>query len=179
MIHNFQIILIFLFIFILLGVIRVKKVSPIIIGVVIFRRVIITVMFISLLRRVRVYSIIFYIVIIGGLLILFLYFNRFAVGGVSSFRYLELLGVLNKFVYFCLFRVLTFKIEYLQMFVRENNLIKEIKNFIIERRLDSFKLVYVKFDLIVIFLLLYLLYILIIIVKILFLFKPKSIRQII
>uniref|UniRef100_A0AAU7BNE4 NADH dehydrogenase subunit 6 n=1 Tax=Leptopilina myrica (nomen nudum) TaxID=2964900 RepID=A0AAU7BNE4_9HYME len=177
--HNFQMILIFLFIFILLGVMSVKKVSPMMMGVVMFSSVIITVMFMSLLSSVSVYSMIFYMVMIGGLLILFLYFNSFAVGGVSSFSYLELLGVLNKFVYFCLFSVLTFKMEYLQMFVSENNLIKEMKNFIMESSLDSFKLVYVKFDLMVIFLLLYLLYMLIMIVKILFLFKPKSMRQMI
>lgn len=176
--YNFYLILIFIILLIIVRLIRIEERHPIMIGVSIFIITIIVILVIRVINKIRVYSIIFYIVIIGGILILFLYFNRFATDGVIIIRYFDLLNTLNKLLTLCLIYVIISKIDYFKRLVRINDSIIEIKNFVLERNLNSFKLIYIKFDLIIVFILLYLLYLLVIVVKVLFLFKPKSIRQI-
>nr|QLO81938.1 NADH dehydrogenase subunit 6 [Leptopilina syphax] len=177
MMYNFYLILIFIIILILVSLVSIEESHPMMMGVAMFIVTMMVILVMSIINKMSVYSMIFYMVMIGGILILFLYFNSFATDGVIIISYFDLLNTLYKFFTLCLIYVTMSKMDYFKSLISGNDSISEMKNFVLESNFNSFKLIYIKFDLMMIFILLYLLYLLVMVVKILFLFKPKAMRQ--
>lgn len=185
---NFLKIYLFLIIFIwainiLLIPIKIKNLHPLILGLIILIYSILISLNLNIFNKSRIYSIIIFLIIVGGFLILFLYFNRFAINNKiiininSLIRFLYKILLINILILIIIYKnnlfniILFLNIKLLEIFP-----IIKINFIINETNID---LIYLKFYNLTLFLIIYLLYTLIIIVKIIFYLNPKSIRQLI
>nr|UZT67498.1 NADH dehydrogenase subunit 6 [Trybliographa sp. ZJUH 20220008] len=174
-------ILLIIFIMLLLIPGNFKGVHPLMMGSVMLSVSIVVSLNMNIFNKSSIYSMIMYLIVIGGFLILFLYFNSFAINNKVMFS----MGVNVLYLYKCfmlmmLFFLVFIKINNFNMLIFINNKILETLNLLGMINLKNNKdlnLVYFKFSVLVMFGMFYLLYVLILVVKILFFYNPKSIRQ--
>lgn len=178
LVFNLYIYLILFIIFIVVILLSLKNIHPLMIGIFLILQVFCVVLLLGFFFCSRFYSIILYLIIVGGILILFLYFNRFA---LNNKVILIKVGVLN-FLFKIFFLILIifyliYSYDERRIILFLNDTIFEIKGKILNY---DFRLtyVYLKFRILIFFIILYLLFVLILVVKILLFYKTKRMRQI-
>ena len=178
--NYFIILIIIITIIILLIPSYLKNIHPLFIGRILLLYSILITSNLNLFNKNHLYSIITYLIIVGGLLILFLYFNRFAINNKIIFNNNIILIYFYKIILIIIIIILfIYKLNLINLFLFVNNSIIEINPLInnIKTNNNNIKLIYLKFNILTIFRIIYLLYSLIIIVKLIFSSKPKSLRK--
>lgn len=159
-----------------------KEVHPLRVGVSLLVLSIINSLQLNIFNKSRIYSMIIYLIVIGGFLILFLYFNRFVLNVKVFYRFNKLILFfyiifLFIFIWFYLF----LKLDIFSYFIFIDRKILDINKFNIiwVRNQQDLNKIYFKMNNLVIFGIIYLFYVLVIIVKVIYYFRPKSLRKII
>nr|AZL93258.1 NADH dehydrogenase subunit 6 [Gastraspis sp. ZJUH_2016016] len=164
----------------LLFMLHFNNIHPLMVGLVLLLLSIIVSLQMNLFNKSSIFSMIMYLIVIGGFLILFLYFNSFVLN-MKMFFNIEsmILCLFNFFLYFMLLILLMFKFDYLNYMIFLNNKILEMKNLINLNELNQsdFNKIFLKLSSLMVFGMLYLFYVLVVIVKIIFFYNPKSLRK--
>nr|AZL93075.1 NADH dehydrogenase subunit 6 [Alloxysta sp. ZJUH_2016001] len=159
---------------------KLKNIHPLMIGMIMFIYSILVSMNLNLFNKTSIYSLIMFLIIIGGFMILFLYFNSFAINNKMNFS--------NKLIKLMMYKIMmTIMMIYLLMkkmnlfnlMLFLNKMLMEMMNLNMHYNLPKLNiyLIYTKFNNLTLFCMIYLLYTLIIVIKIIIFIKPKAIRQ--
>nr|AZL93488.1 NADH dehydrogenase subunit 6 [Synergus sp. ZJUH_2016033] len=162
---------------------NIKNIHPLILGLMMFIYSILISLNLNIFNKSNVYSMIMFLIIIGGFLIMFLYFNSFAINNKMIFN----LNMFNKFIFMLMMMMICmilmlFKNNIFNMILFLNNKNLEMKTLMysnIKMNNYNINMLYLKYNKLILFSLIYLLYSLIIIMKIIFLINPKFLRQLI
>lgn len=151
------IIIIFFIIFIIVTPLNFKILNPIIININIIIITIFTSIYLNLTNKTNWFSILIFLVIIGGIIILFLYLNRFAINERSSNNNFLLKNLEIKIIFLILINLILNKSNFIN-FIIKNILILNYKIKININNESTTILIFNKFsNLILIFIIIYLL----------------------
>nr|QKW88336.1 NADH dehydrogenase subunit 6 [Trichagalma acutissimae] len=168
---------------ILLTSFLMKNLHPLILGLIMLTYSIMISLNLNIFNKSSIYSMMMFLIIIGGFLILFMYFNSFAINNKMIFNNnLWIKFIYNMFLIHMLIMMIIYKNNLFNMILFLNVKLMElmsIMNYNFLNNENNINLIYMKFYNLTLFLMIYLLYTLIIIVKIIFYLNPKSIRQLI
>uniref|UniRef100_A0AB38ZLG7 NADH dehydrogenase subunit 6 n=1 Tax=Latuspina sp. TaxID=3138292 RepID=A0AB38ZLG7_9HYME len=166
---------------VLLSSFMMKNLHPLILGLIMLMYSIIISLNLNIFNKSSIYSMMMYLIIIGGFLILFMYFNSFAINNKMIFNInLLIKSIYNILLINMLILLIMYKNNLFNMILFLNMKLLEMMSFMnmsFHLNEDNIDLIYMKFNNLTLFLMIYLLYTLIIIVKIIYYLNPKSVRQ--
>nr|UZI00093.1 NADH dehydrogenase subunit 6 [Andricus sp. 1 CYS-2022a] len=168
---------------ILLMSLSLKNMHPLILGMLMLFYSILISLNLNMFNKSSIYSTMMFLIIIGGFLILFLYFNSFAINNKMIFnKNLMMMFSYKILLINMLLMLIMHKNNLFNMMLFLNSKLLEMLsilklNFIYNEM--NINMIYLKFYYLTLFLMIYLLFTLIIIAKIIFFLNPKSMRQLI
>nr|YP_010560303.1 NADH dehydrogenase subunit 6 [Dryocosmus liui]UEE83323.1 NADH dehydrogenase subunit 6 [Dryocosmus liui] len=160
-----------------------KVLHPLVLGVIMLFFSIMISINLNIFNKSSIYSMMMFLIIIGGFLILFMYFNSFALNNKMILNNNMLIkSIYNVFLISLMTWLIIYKNNLFNMILFLNQKLFELMpimkmNFY--KNETNINLIYMKFYYLTLFLMIYLLYTLIIIVKIIYYLNPKSMRQLI
>nr|UZT67485.1 NADH dehydrogenase subunit 6 [Ganaspini sp. ZJUH 20220007] len=159
-----------------------ESLHPLVIGSLMLSISIIVSLMMNMFNKTGIYSMIMYLIVIGGFLILFLYFNSFIMN--EKMLVLSMINI-KMFIYkffllvMCLM-LMIYKVNYYNYFIFMNEKMLEFKslmNMIWAGNNQSLIKIYLKLEMLVLMGIIYLFYVLVIIVKMIFYYNPKTLRK--
>nr|UZT67586.1 NADH dehydrogenase subunit 6 [Tessmannella kiplingi] len=179
---NLYIILLFFMMMVLLMSMSLKDIHPLMLGFNLLMYSILISLSLNMFNINSLYSFMMYLIIIGGFLILFLYFNSFAINNkiIINFNLLVML-VFNFMLIIIMLVMFKYKFNMFNLIIFINNKLYESLDLFNSLKIMSYNinLLYMKMYNLTLFSMIYLLYSLLIITKMIYLYNPKSMRQLI
>nr|UZT67599.1 NADH dehydrogenase subunit 6 [Saphonecrus sp. ZJUH 20220015] len=159
-----------------------KNLHPLMLGSMMFIYSIFISLILNMFNKSNLYSMLMFLILIGGFLIMFLYFNSFAINNKMMFNMnMFYLLIMKSLILLLMILIISYKNNLFNMILFLNNKILEMKS-LINMNLNmnnnnNINMLYMKFKNLLTFSLIYLLYTLIIIMKIIFFTNPKFLRK--
>nr|UZT67435.1 NADH dehydrogenase subunit 6 [Melanips sp. ZJUH 20220003] len=158
-----------------------KKIHPLVMGSLMLMISIFISLSLNFYNKSSLYSLLMYLIVIGGFLILFLYFNSFALNNKVTLNFDLFFWFIYKYsMLLLMFILIIYEINNFNLIMFINNNLLEMNFFNLnyyKNNIMPMINIYLKFYLLTFFGMIYLFYTLIIVVKMLYYTKPKALRQ--
>nr|UZT67565.1 NADH dehydrogenase subunit 6 [Oberthuerella sharkeyi] len=177
-----NVIMMFIMTMILFLPLSLKNIHPLVMGWSLLMYSILISLNMNIFNINNLYSFLMYLIMIGGFLILFLYFNSFAINNkiIIKIDWIKMF-MFNTFFIVIMMTLFIYNINFFNVILFCINKLYESISFNYSLNLSKMKmyLLYIKLFYLTLFMLFYLLYTLLIITKMIYFNNPKSLRQLI